>query len=60
MGTKQGTYIDRIERDHPGYIHEMLRYAMKIESDTATWKELAMAMQANPLFWMRLNQLLTN
>jgi hypothetical protein len=46
MGTKQGTYIDRIERDHPGYIHEMLRYAMKVETDTATWKELAMAMQA--------------
>jgi hypothetical protein len=46
MGTKQGTYIDRIEKDHPGYIHEMLRYVMKIETDQATWREITMAMQA--------------
>jgi hypothetical protein len=46
MGTKQGTYIDRIEKDHPGYIREMLRCAMKIETDQATWREITIAMQA--------------
>jgi hypothetical protein len=44
MRAKQGTYIDRIEKDHPGYIHEMLCNAIKIETDQTTWKELTSAM----------------
>jgi hypothetical protein len=44
MGPKHGTYTERIEAAHPGYLHDVYRRALKAVGVEATWSEIALAM----------------
>jgi hypothetical protein len=44
MGPKHGTYTERIEAAHPGYLHDVYRCTLKAVSVEATWSEIALAM----------------
>jgi hypothetical protein len=44
MGPKKGTYTDRIESEHPGFLHKMYRAAVKQEGPEAPWRDIAKAM----------------
>lgn len=35
------TYVDSLEKEHPGYLRELFRYAERVIGTTATWQELA-------------------
>ena len=43
-GPAQGKYIERVERDFPGYLHRMYRAAVKEVTAEATWGEIAKEM----------------
>jgi hypothetical protein len=43
-GNTQGSYTDRIEADHPGYLTWLFRQAQKKDGNKATWKEYAKSM----------------
>jgi len=37
-------YCDRIEKEHPGYLRELFRYAQRTKGGKASFKELAASM----------------
>jgi hypothetical protein len=44
MGPKLGTYTERIEANHEGYLHKTYRKAIKKVGPTGSWLEIAVAM----------------
>jgi hypothetical protein len=44
VGNQAGSYVDRLEVEHKGYIALLFRQAQKEEGNKATWKEYARAM----------------
>jgi len=41
MGPKMGTYTERIEQQHPGFLHQMYRLACKEIGADSNWRDLA-------------------
>lgn len=44
--TGRMSYTDKIEKDHPGYLHELYRYAVRMKGIRATFAEIAESMNA--------------